>query len=231
MRQFTQALDRIGENLGNMTRRIQTIRQLDEGGKHQACQIQLLRLEESSERLTLLTRALPCYTGARSAPEDVAKIIKDVVPVEIGFTEEGWFCLRIPMLLPKKEAGSVSYLRGILYPATRRFFSGKKTVRYSDGVMIFRHVYNRECPERRMRDHDNIEVNFVADTAALYTLPDDSPKYCSHFYCSASADRERTEVYVVPRAEFSVWLSKEASIPDAGVFLYENPPITAEKHM
>ena len=231
MRQFAQALDRIGEILGNMTRRIQTIRQLDEGGKHQACQVQLLRLEESSERLTLLTRALPCYTGARSAPEDVAQIVSDVVPVETGFTEEGWFCLRIATLLPKKEAGSVSYLRGVLYPAMRQFFNGKKTVRYSSAVMIFRHVYNRERPERLMRDHDNIEVNFVADTVALYTLPDDSPKYCSHFYCSASADKERTEVYVVPRSDFPDWLAKETTIPDTGVLLYENPPITAEKHM
>jgi serine O-acetyltransferase len=36
--------------------------------------------------------------------------IRKHFPVEIGFTKEGWFCLRIPLLLPKKEKGSAAFI-------------------------------------------------------------------------------------------------------------------------
>lgn len=229
MSRFQQTLDRVDQLLESMIKRIEKIRQLYDAGMYQACQVQLLRLEESSERLTLLTRALPCYTGARSAPEDVLQIIKDVIPVKIGFTEEGWFCIQIPRLLPKKESGSVNYLRGFLLPAMEEFFRDKPLIRYPKCVLIYRHVYSKDYPERQYRDHDNIEVNLVSDTVALYTMPDDNPLVCNHFYCSATGDFERTEVYVVPQKAFPQWLKEEKNMPTGGVILYENPPILPQK--
>lgn len=229
MSRYTQTLDRISQILENMMKRVATIRQLYDAGMHQAAQVQMLRLEESSERLTLLTRSLPCYTGARSAPDDVAQIIRDAIPVEMGFTQESWFSLRIPLLLPKKESGSVNYLRGFLLPAMEEFFRDKPLIRYPKCVLIYRHVYARDCPERRYRDHDNIEINLVSDSVALYTMPDDNPTVCTHFYCSAAGSSERTEVYVVPRQDFGRWLEQEKTMPDRGVALYGFPPVTTEK--
>ena len=91
----------------------------------------------------------------------------------------------IPTLLPKKQKGSVDYIRDYLYLAMGEFFRGKQPVRYTDCVLIFRHIYRHDRPERRYRDHDNIEVNAVTDVIALYVLFDDSPLHCSHYYCSA----------------------------------------------
>jgi hypothetical protein len=147
-----------------------------------------------------------------------------VFPVEIGFTAEGWFCLRMPALLPKKNKGSPAYITDPLYPAMKRFWRGKPPVRYPYNTIIFRHVYDRERPERQYRDHDNIELNRVLDIAALYVMTDDSPMRCRHYYCSAPGSPERTEVYVVPRDEFILWLAREENIPEGGVKLYETVP-------
>ena len=68
-------------------------------------------------------------------------------------------------------------------------------------------MYCRDRPERRRRDHDNIEVNCVADTIALFVLLDDSPSVCSHYYCSAAGDTDCTEVFVIPHADFPLWLA------------------------
>lgn len=76
------------------------------------------------------------------------------------------------------------------------------------------------------RDHDNIEVNIVADIVALYTLPDDKPDVCNHYYCSAAAEKERTEVYVVPKADFQKWLDVEKMMPDKGVKLLPELPVS-----
>ncbi len=182
---------------------------------------QALLIEECAEQLTLAARTLPSYIGHPDAEGQVEAILKQEIPVEIGYTKEGWFSVRIPMLLPKKSKGSTDYIRSFLYPAMRDFFIEKPPVRYREAVLIYRHVYDRRRPERQMRDHDNIEINMVSDIVAMYVMPDDGPAVCAHYYCSAAAEQERTEVYVVPKGDFPTWLSGEAAMPDGGVELYE----------
>lgn len=182
---------------------------------------QALLIEECAEQLTLAARTLPSYIGHPDAEAQVEAILKQEIPVEIGYTKEGWFSVRIPMLLPKKSKGSTDYIRSFLYPAMRDFFIEKPPVRYREAVLIYRHVYDRRRPERQMRDHDNIEINMVSDIVAMYVMPDDGPAVCAHYYCSAAAEQERTEVYVVPKGDFPTWLSGEAAMPDGGVELYE----------
>lgn len=113
-----------------------------------------LRVAELMEKAVLVARALPAYTGAPDAAMMVARQTASVVPVEIGFTDEGWFSLRMPMLLPKKEHGSADYIRSILFPEMQRFFHNQAPCRFKDCVLIYRHVYSRDRPERQRRDHD-----------------------------------------------------------------------------
>ena len=101
-----------------------------------------------SEGVALKTRALPAHTGHPQADAMVQNVIEEAVPVEMGFTEEGWFLLRMPILLPRKEKSSRSYLRGFLYPALEKFSRGKEKFRYRNCVLIFRHVYDSNRPER-----------------------------------------------------------------------------------
>lgn len=184
-----------------------------------------LQLEAISEKLVLLTRRLPAYTGNPMAEAAVERCVAESIPVEIGFTAEGWFALRIPALLPKKASGSADYVRSFLYPAMRKFFQTQPPVRYRDCVLIYRHVYSRDRPERRKRDHDNIEINMVSDIVALYVMPDDGPEICAHYYCSVSGSDDRTEVYVIPKKDFPLWLTVERAMPDKGVELYETQRI------
>ena len=82
--------------------------------------------------------------GSPSAKKAVEQIMQDEIQVEIGFTEDGWFSLRIPRLLPRKERdkGSVEYIRGFLGPAMQRFFNEEFPVRYDDCVIIYRNIYD-----------------------------------------------------------------------------------------
>lgn len=190
-----------------------------------------LQLAAEVEKLTLLTRTLPAYTGHPHAQETVDQIMEQNIPVEMGYTEQGWFCLRIPLLLPKKEKGSSLYIRSFLYPAMNRFFRDKEPYRFGNCVLIFRHVYDALRPERQRRDHDNIEINMVSDTVALYVMTDDCPSLCCHYYCSAAAEHERTEVFVVPEEDFPLWLSMEKTMPKEGVRLKERNQKSNEKRV
>lgn len=191
----------------------------------------LLKLEEISEKTVLLTRVLPAYTGTPCALADVNDTIRLSIPMEIGFTAEGFFSIRIPALLPKKSEGSADYIRSSLYLAMKDFFMKSEPVRFTDCVLIYRHVYSRDRPERKKRDHDNIEVNMVSDIIAMYVMPDDGPDVCSHYYCSAEGNSDRTEVYVVPKHKFSKWLLLEKDMDDKGVKLYETRILRRKKDM
>lgn len=178
-----------------------------------------------AESVALKTRALPAYTGHPRSDAMVQEVIAEAVPVEMGFTEEGWYCLKMPILLPRKEKSSRSYLRGFLYPALEGFTRGKPQIRYRDCVLIFRHIYDRSRPEREYRDHDNIELNTVVDAIAMFFLVDDTPMECRHYYCSAAGDEERTEVYIVPRADFESWLDMEKEPEKLRKKLYGDPSV------
>ena len=175
-----------------------------------------------SEAVTLKTRALPAYTGHPQAEAMVQKAVGEAVPVEIGFTEQGWLKIEMPILLPRKEKSSRSYIRGFLYPALEKFAFDRERIRYRNCVMIFHHVYDRNRPEREYRDHDNIELNTVVDAIAMFFLVDDTPLECRHYYCSAAGDGEKTEVYIVPRTEFQRWLDMENDPPKIRQTDFEN---------
>ena len=179
-----------------------------------------------SEGVALKTRALPAHTGHPQAERMVQEAISESVPVEISLTEEGWFYLHMPILLPRKEKSPRTYLRGFLYPALAAFARERPPIRYRDCVMIFRHIYDRSRPEREYRDHDNIELNTVVDAIAMFFLVDDTPFECRHYYCSVVGDEESTEVFIVPRNEFGVWLTQEKNIRKSNS---ENLPEKAEK--
>ena len=178
---------------------------------------------DAAERLALVGRELPAFTGNPRARILMEDKMLEVIPIRIGFTKERWFFVSIPILLPRKAKGSPAFIRDALHPAMSRFFLGKNPVRYDDCVLIFRHVYNRERPEREYRDHDNVELSSVVNIIALHILYDDAPLRCAHYYCSASGEKDETQVFVVPRDEFGSWLDAEKNYNGREILLYENP--------
>ena len=194
-----------------------------EGKRMETAMEKAVSAAKQAEEVALLTRALPAHTGYPRAKELTRNAIAEAIAIEIGFTDQGWFCLRMPILLPRKEKSSRNYIRGFLYPELEQFAAGRR-IRYRNCVLIFRHVYDRNRPEREYRDHDNIELNSVVDAVALYFMHDDGPTQCRHYYCMAVDDQERTEVFLVPRSEFDLWLLREKDLETLGKNLLPMPP-------
>lgn len=99
---FLQVLDKAETKFKKMQGQSRMTRQLYEAGNIAQAYEMAMKLEETSERMVLLTRVLPASTGAPHAAMDTANLMALCIPVEIGFTVEGWFGLRIPALLPKR---------------------------------------------------------------------------------------------------------------------------------
>jgi hypothetical protein len=177
-----------------------------------------------TEELALLARSLPIYTGHPQAQSRMQNALASWVQIETHFTPEHWFRLCLPALLPRKERGSPEYVRGLIYPAMKRFFDEEPRFRFPECVIVFKHVYDHARPEREYRDHDNIELNAVVDVIAQFVLDGDMPLRCFHFYCSAAGAADRTEVTVVPQSDFVRFLIGEKIMKSEADYANEKPP-------
>ncbi len=136
--------------------------------------------------------------------------------MEIGFTREGWFVLRMDPLASNKDEASKAWVRATITPEIRKFFADKDTVRYPKCTVIFRHVYDREHPEYGLRDYDNVEVKLVLDIVAMYVMVDDSPLQCNVYHCSAPGPHPFSEVYVIPPDRYGEVAEEGAPFPRRG---------------
>lgn len=200
----------------------QTARQAYESYETEIANEYAMKLEDRAERLTLTARELPVCTWKAGTKEDVENQYSEILNIKIGFTQTGLWAVILPLLLPKKEKGSAEYIRQNLYTALSRFFKDKTYLRMRDVFIVYRHVYDERYPERKMRDHDNIEINMVNDCISTFILEDDAPGICDHCYMSAVGNNERTEVYIVPKVKIQEWFDFEKTIPKEGIKLYEN---------
>jgi len=185
-------------------------------GLHEEGYQMALENEREAERLILEYRNIPICIGRPSALMDIETVMSEEISVEIGYSKEGWFVLRMPELLPLKEKNpeGYKYIRGYLYPALERHFRNEVARKIDKCVIIYRHIYNREFPEKEYRDHDNIEVNFVTDAIAMFVMIDDSSNRCELYQFSDVGDENKTEVYVVPQKDFDLFRHRIKKEPD-----------------
>ncbi len=170
---------------------------------------ELLKLVNTSEKFCNQVRLLPTYTGSPNSIYAVKEQIVISNNAYAEYTEEGWFHLSLPALLPRKEKGDPKYIRTIAQAVLSRFFEKKPPRKFTvPVVLIYQHCYDSSREERAYRDHDNIELNVINDLLALYCLSDDGPLKCRHYYTSKSSDSDSTEIFIVPVTEFFNWIER-----------------------
>ena len=181
------------------------------------------QLAEACEQAVLLARSLPACTGRPHVFWEGGPERESPTPVEMGFTKEGWFSLRMPMLLPKKESGSAAYVRMLLLP--RCAGSSRKAALADQPLCVGLPPRLRQRPprsglagSRQHRDQHGLGLcGPLCDGGRLSAA-------CSHYECSAKGTEERTEIYVVPEGEFAKWLLSEKTMQEEGVALLRNRP-------
>lgn len=193
---------------------------------------EVMHIAETAEKIALYARRIPPSAGNYREATPIENILRDIYPIDIGYTEERWFCMRMPMLLPKKESkASREYLNSWLYPALSDYFRKLLVPMARRCVIIYRHVYAPDRAKSMYRDHDNIEIKQVTDAIAMFLVVDDAPAYCCHYHCSARGNPVRTEVYVIPKEDFAKWLALEPDFPPEGLELITPPEYVDKKYM
>lgn len=123
--------------------------------------------------------------------------------------KDGMLEITLPSLLPKKKQGqSTEFLLDPLYYTLSRYADNNLLPKYQRCVVCFLHIYNRELPERRARDYDNLELKQILDVISAFVLVDDGGLLCDAFHSTELGDTDCTVVSVMDRDRFPAWLAK-----------------------
>ena len=119
-----------------------------------------------------------------------------------------WLKITLPILLSRKGHKNSEFLTDPLFYALSEHTMIHSMPVWEQTVICFRHVYDRNLPDRHIRDYDNLEEKQVLDVIALFTMIDDTGRLCDVFNTTAKGDSDYTEIFVMAPDDFLPWLNE-----------------------
>jgi len=128
--------------------------------------------------------------------------------------------ITLPCLIPKKKRRqSTEFLFDALYYALDRYAAAHALPKYRRCVVCFAHIYNRELPDRRVRDYDNLEQKHILDIITAFAVADDTGLLCDAYNTTELGGADCTIVSVMDREWFPQWLAERDYSAPEGDFL------------
>jgi hypothetical protein len=136
--------------------------------------------------------------------------------VSAGFThgieirnEGGFMEIALPCLLPKrKQRHSSEFLIDPLYFTLDKYADNHPMPKFRHCVVCFSHIYNRELPERRVKDYDNLELKQILDVVSSFIMTDDGGLLCDAYNTTEIGETDCTVISVMDKDNFPDWLAE-----------------------
>ena len=122
--------------------------------------------------------------------------------------ENGIVEIALPCLLPKrKQRQSTEFLLDPLYFTLSRYADNNPLPKFNHCIICFSHIYDRELPERRIRDYDNLELKQIHDVVSSFIMVDDSGNLCDAYNTTELGDADCTVITAMEKDRFTDWVS------------------------
>lgn len=123
-------------------------------------------------------------------------------------------CISLPVLIPHRKAEYTDYIYRPLYTAFQHWCmqqaeNNQVIPEYKNCTVCFFHLYDKNLPLYRVRDHDNMEEKHVLDVIANFFLTSDSGYYTSTYHETRMEEKDRTVIYLIPAEVFPSWLQEK----------------------
>jgi len=127
--------------------------------------------------------------------------------IEIKY-ENGIMEITLPSLLPKRtRQKSSEFLFDPFFFTLKNYAEKNPMPKYKYCVVCFSHIYNRELPSRRIRDHDNIELKEILDIISTFIMEDDSGLLCDTYNMTEFGGKDCTRISIMDKDRFPDWLA------------------------
>ena len=158
------------------------------------------RLQILSEKYTYSVREFCINTFVT----EKCKVYENAAEVqEIKIRKEGKIIIiDFPFLMPRKKAKEVNYIGEPLKYQFEKICENENLKIKEKAVICIIHIYDNVNRKAKCYDYDNLETKRVLDIITLYTLTDDSPKYCDVYHTVEFSNTNRTRIIVMPSEEF-----------------------------
>ncbi len=178
-------------------------------------------------------RVVAEYLGAGREPDHIL-VNEFYAPAEIDFTHgryltsaslmmgidiqytDGIMEITLPSLLPKrKRRPSSEFLLDPFHAALSQYAREHPMPQFKHCVVCFSNIYDRELPERRVRDYDNLELKRLLDVAASFLLVDDSGLLCDAYHTTELGEADCTRISIMDSGRFADWLKEREKVLDS----------------
>lgn len=123
--------------------------------------------------------------------------------------ENGVLNIFLPCLIPKRrQRKNTEYLTDPLYYALHQYAACRSLPKYRHCVVCFCHIYNRNQPDRRVRDYDNLELKQLLDVIAAFLMEDDTGLLCDAYNTTELGEADCTCISVMDQERFFPWLKE-----------------------
>ena len=158
-----------------------------------------------AERIACQLRNLVLFTDFKGNSTYMIQAA-DALGIKISY-EDRIFSATLPGLLPKRRLHTnMAFLRDPLHAALKEFLKVHEVEPYKECVICFCLVYDRELPQRRIKDYDNMELKLILDVISSYALFDDSGLYCDDHHTTELGKTDQTIIYIMEKDKFPDWL-------------------------
>jgi len=132
----------------------------------------------------------------------------DAMEIQID-NRDGVIEIHLPCLLPKKKRWTdCDFITTPFAAALRKYSMEHPAFRFEHCVICFSHIYNKELPERRVRDYDNIELKKLLDIATAYLMTDDGALLCDAYNTTELGDTDCVVISIMAPDRFPAWLEE-----------------------
>ena len=156
------------------------------------------RITERLRRIIYTTTNIPKAEYLHNAAEHLS--------ISVDRTQDGIVEIILPCLIPKRSKNSTNFIIDPLHVKLSEFTLENNLGKFRECVVCFINVYDKDLPERRVRDHDNIEMKSILDTINAYLLVDDGGLLCEFFCSSKLGDSDYTQIFIMHKDMFPKWV-------------------------
>jgi len=129
--------------------------------------------------------------------------------IEVQYLD-GILEITAPVLVPHRKESYTDYLYKPLQIAFRKWCMKRREEhleipQFDRCTVCFLHLYDRELPLGRVRDHDNLEEKHVLDVISNFFLISDGGLCVDTYHITRLAGQDATRIFIMETEKFPHW--------------------------
>ena len=202
---LSSRLSRIEEEIPKLSNTISAIKITDTGTYGKNYEELSMDAAQRAERIACSLRNL--IFAANLIPKPVLMV---AVSKEHGITithSTDRVVITLPGLMPKRTKRiNTSFLTDPLHASLDAYTKEHTLPHFTERVVCFSHIFDRNLSARRVRDYDNLECKQLLDTVATFLMTDDSGLFCDAYHTTELGDKDCTMLTIMEKRAFPDWL-------------------------